>query len=184
MNALLEKIWEEIESWDRHHRHPTLGLYLNSPASDDAVDELNAMLENRLPDDFLYSLRRHDGTAAWTTEFFEGSLFNIKSILRTLHATRGVAQDLLDAHTRNGAEESMTLSANGPVKNVFWSPHWIPIHMTDWSKTCLDFDPAEGGDVGQIISVNWQGNTVTVIARNYMEFLLLCADQLPDEPEE
>ena len=41
MNKQIEKIWEEIESWNEIHIHPTLGSYLNDPASDNVISDLN-----------------------------------------------------------------------------------------------------------------------------------------------
>lgn len=184
MNKRLEKIWEEIESWDLTHLDESLGSYLNIPATVDVINDLNSRLENKLPEDFLDNLRRHNGTVGWSTEFLEGRLLDIKSILRNLDETRYVAQDLLDANIRNGFTSKTSFLCSGPVKNRLWSDCWIPFHRTDWSQTCFDFDPDIGGEVGQVISVNWEGNSIKVIAKNYLEFLRLCADNLPDEIEE
>ncbi|MFZ6638971.1 SMI1/KNR4 family protein [Undibacterium sp. TC4M20W] len=184
MNKQLEKIWEEIEFWNLTHLNESLGSYLNAPATVDVINDLNSRLENKLPDDFLDSLRRHNGTVSWTVKFYEGTLLDAKSILLELDEVRGVAKDLHDANLRDGDNSMDSLICFGPVKNNLWSDYWIPFHVTDWSQTCFDFDPDIGGEMGQVISVNWEGNSIKVIAKNYLEFLRLCANNLPDEIEE
>lgn len=181
MNKQLEAIWEVIESWDALHKNMSLGSHLKDPASPNEVENLNQQLGGMLPVDLLDSLKRHNGSALWTTKFYKGGLFGVSEIAETLDEVRGAVQDLLNSNQNDGINAEMKLKSFGPVKNVFWSEHWIPFHMTDWSKTCLDFDPAKGGDVGQVISVNWEGDSVSVVAKNYLEFLRLCADQLPNE---
>ncbi|MFZ6733601.1 hypothetical protein ACO0LG_16860 [Undibacterium sp. Ji42W] len=37
--------------------------------------------------------------------------------------------------------------------------------------------------MGKIISVNWESNSVSVVAKNYVEFLALCAKNLPGDPD-
>jgi cell wall assembly regulator SMI1 len=180
---IVDDIWKKIESWDSTHRDAALGSYLNDPAPDEMVNDLNRKLAGKLPLEFLESLRRHDGTAGWTTEFCDGRLLSAKLILHTLNEIVDIAEDLADADQRNALNRTQTLTPLGPVKNVFWSKHWIPFHVTDCSKTCFDFDPAKGGEIGQIIEVNWEGETVKVISKNYVEFLRMCAEQLPDEPD-
>ncbi|MFZ6781300.1 SMI1/KNR4 family protein [Undibacterium sp. Ji83W] len=184
MNKQLEKIWEEIESWNDIHANTDLGSYLNDPASDHEIDDLNKQLGGRLPVEFLDSLRRHNGTTGWTTEFCNGYLFGTKSVLSTLHLIRDIAKDLIDANIRNGDGNYSPLITSGSVKSDLWSEGWIPFHATDWSNTCFDFDPEVGGEMGQIICVNWEGNSVSVVAKNYVEFLALCAKNLPDNPDE
>lgn len=182
MDVQLEQIWEEIESWDSVHRNPALGSYLNDAAPDEVVSGLNRQLGVELPADFLDSLRRHDGTAGWTTEFHSGSFYSSTEMPGKLEDMRGIAQDLLDAEGADGVSVDMTLTPTGLVKNVFWSAGWIPFHGTDWSETCFDFDPAEGGAVAQIIEVDWEGSWVRGVAGNYADFLRLCAEGLPVEP--
>jgi cell wall assembly regulator SMI1 len=114
----------------------------------------------------------------------EGGFLGASEILETLTDLRSIAKELLDARRYNGVSADMTLTATGSVKNNFWSEHWIPFHVTDWSKICFDFDPPQRGEMGQIIEVDWEGGSVKVIARNYTEFLEMCADGLPDEPAE
>lgn len=179
----LDKIWQEIEAWNDIHKNTALGSYLNDPASDQEIDDLNTQLGGRLPVDFLDSLRRHNGTVCWTTKFCDGCLFDAKSLLSTLHEMRGVAKDLIDANIRDGYGDDSPLNTSGSVKSTLWSDDWIPFHATDWSETCFDFDPDVGGEMGQIISVNWEGNSVSVVAKNYVEFLALCAKNLPDDPD-
>jgi cell wall assembly regulator SMI1 len=184
VNKEIEKLWERIESWDIAHRDPTLGSYLNNSASEDAVSDLNRRLGGILPTDLLDSLRRHDGSVDWTTKFCQGRLLGASLILQRLQERRGIAQDLLDAERRNRVGVGVSLTPSGPVKSVFWSNHWIPFHETDWSVTCFDFDPPPNGVLGQIIEVDWEGGWIKVVATNYVDFLRLCADHLPDEPTE
>jgi cell wall assembly regulator SMI1 len=119
MDKRLEEIWERIESWDVAHRHPTLGSRLKDPAPGDVVDDLNRQLQlgGKLPVDFLDSLRRHDGTVGWTTEFHQGRLLGVSRIHKRLTDLRYIAQGLLDADIDNGVSVDMTLTATGPVKN-------------------------------------------------------------------
>lgn len=180
MQTDLEEVWKEIESWDLVNRDISLGSHLKGPAPNDAVNVLNSQISGKLPADFLDILRRHDGTTGWMTSFYKRGLLGVSEILETLDEIRGVAQDLLlSVQDEPGLWDGMSLASSGPVKSAFWSEHWIPFHVTDWSKTCFDFDPAEGGEMGQIVEVNWERGTVNFFAKNYVEFLRLCFEHLP-----
>lgn len=183
MNRQLDEIWEQIEAWNARNSESDLGSSLNPGATNEAIEKLTKQLEVQLPLDFLDSLKRHNGTVAWTTEFCNGTLLSADLMQNKLHEMRCIADDLLVANRNNGIGEKMTLTVSGPVQSQFWSDRWIPFHVSDYSQTCFDFSPAPRGEIGQIISVSWEGGTVKVIAPNFLEFLRLCAKELPNETE-
>lgn len=177
----IERIWERIEAWDTMNLDPELGSKLKPGASDAIIVSLNRELGGFLPSEYTESLRRHDGSVDWTTGFHDGHLLGAAEVLATLSERRQLVHELVAANQRNQAVVDVRSITSGPVKNEFWSNSWIPIHATDWSLTCFDFDPAEGGTVGQIIEVDWEGGEVKVIANNYVDFLSMCADELPED---
>lgn len=181
--AQLANIWKTIERWDEDHRNGIPISRLNSAARESDITDLTTKLGVQLPNEFLDSLRRHNGTADWTRSFNHGTLLSAMEILQELDETRAIFNDLREAEQKQFTGTTyLSLSSIGAVKPEFWSDKWIPFHITDWSKTCFDFNPAEGGSIAQIIEVNWEGGEVKVIFQSYIEFLQHCADHLPADP--
>ncbi len=61
-----------------------------------------------------------------------------------------------------GEFEGLSGEPNGPIKAEWWNPRWVPLTSNGGGDHhCLDLDPAEGGQVGQIMEFwhDWEVRT-------------------------
>lgn len=63
------------------------------------------------------------------------------------------------------------LAPDGPVKASYWNPRWIPFIASPYVGFFVDMDPAQGGNLGQVINANVEEGFVRVIAPHIEGFL-------------
>jgi cell wall assembly regulator SMI1 len=66
----------------------------------------------------------------------------------------------------------------GAVKAMLWNAHWIPFAEKGMDYLCFDFDPDEGGQLGQIIQYRREPEPVQWIAESFRAFMIGVADRL------
>jgi cell wall assembly regulator SMI1 len=61
----------------------------------------------------------------------------------------------------------------GPMKTKAWNPQWIPLTDTcgGVDYLCVDLDPAEGGQVGQVIYIDMEVQRGKVLAGSFRAWL-------------
>lgn len=120
---------------------------LNPAATKAEFERLQARLGAALPADFIACLGIHDGQkgeAGWLFEEWEflsaRRIAEEWSIWRQLH----------DA----GDFDGNRAEGDPGVKALWWSRRWIPFASNGFGDhLCLDLDPDQGGEAGQIITV-------------------------------
>ena len=133
------------------------------PVNEERICEIEKKLGVLFPDEYRLSLKIHEGTvgALWLWDAIAISDLNV----------------VLEDHAAYMKEVSypnmqgLSLTATGPVTSKLFVPLWIPVATDNGIPICLDFAPARGGVVGQIIYVDMEDGTVKVIAKNFIEFL-------------
>jgi cell wall assembly regulator SMI1 len=170
--------WQRIEHHARQNA-PTMLAELRGGASTEDLDSL-ATLGLPLPDDLLDSLRRHDGEAetSWGNLLAGGGrLLSSKAIIEH-HGM--LAQALAGFDDDAGLVDDLEPAVGiGPVRALTWSKHWLPIiDMNGDVSWYLDFDPAPGGTVGQVIRVDPESGEWLVCAPSFAAFLADYADAL------
>lgn len=120
---------------------------LNGPAADDDIRVLEGALGAKLPDDFVASLKIHNGQASRYRADFDGEvLLDVKGILSEWSGWRDLVV--------KGAFEGTTSDPDSGVKDDWFNIGWIPFTKDGMGNgLCLDLDPAPGGTVGQVIRV-------------------------------
>lgn len=120
---------------------------LNPPATDADITTLEQQLGVTLPADYVQVLRQHNGQRGLADGLFDGQEFlSTQNVLAQWQIWKG----LHDTGAFNGQRSS---PAPG-VRDDWWNPRWIPFtHDGSGNHLCLDLDPAEGGTVGQVITV-------------------------------
>jgi molybdopterin molybdotransferase len=175
MKDKLKELWSKIEAWDAAQPDETS---LNEPLSQKEALELESRIGLELPVDFMDSLKIHNGTDDCTMAFCGGYFYSASDIQKTITHQRGLVAEIFGKDDKFKEKINIT----GPIKRTYWSRSWIPFHSTDWCETCIDLDPAEGGIVGQIIEVSRETRDLTLVSKDYIEFLQKCVDELPTEP--
>jgi len=170
---------EKILSWAKTHSIQTL-QNLNPPASDKDISEVETVVGHELPTPFKNLLRRFDGEndASWLALLGNGNqVLSCKVIIERYKQWVELAEEIepeMDTveYWRDRVESNV-IYVRGTVKPLFRHPKWIPFTcMNGDVYRFIDFDPAPGGVVGQVIEVDPESCSYQVLANGLDEALL------------
>ena len=177
MDRELELIWESIEAWP-----------ITSSVKGGSVFNLGALVSDieifereigvTLPEDVKDSFLRHNGMPKENGYycFWEGNFLSLNDSLNERNERIRITKEV---SSEPGAPDYYPPgNVIGPVKPLIWSSSWIPVLKKNKEPVCIDFDPAKGGAIGQVIEVDWEGSEVKVIASSYREFLIKVVENL------
>ncbi len=139
----MKTIWNRIETWLEKNL-PKMREGLMPGASQEQIQELEKLVDVTLPEDFRESLRIHDGQNGLASPLLdEWQLFQIKYMMSDWQCMK----ELFDQGKLEGPVQT-----EGTVKAQWWNPRWLEVATNGAGDLiCLDFDPASGGEVGQVI---------------------------------
>lgn len=155
-------IWQKIEVWYSTNA-PEGNPGLRAGASVEEINAAEKMLGIELPSDVRSSYEIHNGST--------NALFPMGYYLLSL-------EEIVDEHdvwcgllSADELPQSNPESV-GPIKQVWWSPRWIPItHSGGGDHDCIDLEPAVGGAAGQIIVFDHERGPRRVSATNFTTWL-------------
>lgn len=172
----MEEIWLRIESWMQVNA-PRVLKSLQSGASETRIIEFEDFLSITLPEDIRCSYKIHNGQSRNGGGLIYGREF---LSLQRIKDEWEVWKELLDDGVFNDEDGKDQGSNPVPgIRNLWWSENWIP--LTDdgsGNHDCIDLDPAEGGTVGQIITMWHDDADRSIIAPSFAEWLKQYADGL------
>ncbi|AKT40978.1 SMI1/KNR4 family protein [Chondromyces crocatus] len=161
--------WERIEGF-LGQRAPEVLSALSQGASEEGLARLEAGIGATLPDELKASLRRHAGSSRALFESWE--LHTLEAIGSTWSMLRGFLDD-----GTFPSEGSPLVQVEGPLRQVWWSPGWIPIAGNGaGDHLCVDLDPAEGGTRGQVLVYLHDHEKRSVLFTGFGAFLRTLAD--------
>jgi cell wall assembly regulator SMI1 len=172
----MQEIWTRIETWLKVNA-PQVFDVLQPGASDAKIKELEDWLSIQLPEDVKASYRIHDGQSTYNYGLIDGREF--LSIERIRDEWQ-VWKELLDSGTFQDDDGQDQGSDPAPgICNVWWSAHWIPLtYDGGGNHDCLDLNPAEGGTVGQIITMWHDDPQRQIVAPSFQVWLEQYAEGL------
>ncbi len=178
----LRERWTTIESWLRIHDAKRLAGF-RAPASADAIAALERTLAVTLPSDYRDFLLIHDGQDEASSFVRAGVSFPLAPLARIDEAYRSLSAQ--PDHDRSlGASASIARE----VKDCTFSRGWIPIGVSARGRDflCLDLDPSQGGNVGQVIEVVLDDAVRHLVAPSFVDlvskfFAQVQAGELDDE---
>lgn len=177
MDKELNILWGLIESLTVTPSLKANAIF-NAGASLSDIETFERELGVNLPKDVVDSFQRHNGMPVENGYycFWEGSFLSLRQSLKER------SERILTTKRMFGEPGSPGYcppeSVIGPVKADVWLPLWVPVLKKNKEPVCIDFDPDDGGVVGQIIEVDWEGSEVKVIAKSYREFLKMVVENL------
>ena len=153
----MRDLWNRLESYLKKHAPAVLDS-LNPPATVREIQEAERELGIRLPSDFTDSLLIHNGQgrdgAFVPNEFEEGGFFRasfgelapLSQVVSTTFSMRAAMEEYWRPWTDD-------FEYDGPIRrDGNWS--WIIfIDAGSGNQHALDLQPAEGGHVGQVVSI-------------------------------
>lgn len=178
----IRRTWQRIKKWATDNG-PELLEYLNPGASADQLAELQQQLGLQLPDEFLDSLRLHDGERDLRGQLFVdmGALLPCDQIIERWQLSIAAAED----HEEIDEEEAKELIAeqimfvDGPVRPLSFHHAWVPVlDMNGDVLWALDFAPPQDGTPGQMIRVDLESLDWRVVAPSFGAFLDAFAEAL------
>ena len=167
----IAQLWQDVHDWAEANQPQRL-LRLNPAASDEDLAAL-AALELPLPQDFLQSVRIHDGEDADVPgRLFPGgaSLLPAQEIIATREQAISIEDEFPDGPDED--DEAQPRVGIGAVKPWADTTRRLPFMRQDEFLWLLDFDPAEGGTVGQVIRCDAAGRSDWMVcADSFTAFL-------------
>ncbi|MDH2432552.1 SMI1/KNR4 family protein [Pokkaliibacter sp. MBI-7] len=155
-----ERYWSEIHDWLEGNAPKTLSA-LNRPASNEAIDLLVSKVGKSLPDEVRNYYLTHNGMSQEQTASL---VYGVR--LSPVESAVGWLEQL----TRLTIEETLEFADPGIRKDYLFGPCRIPIADDNGtSLICIDLDPDEGGQYGQIILLDYDYNVALKLATSIDE---------------
>ena len=181
---------QTIVKWAKVRAPQTL-QHLNSPASEPDIQAVEREVGVTLPQSFKALLRTFDGEdgQTWLALFGNGNqLLSCQRIIEQYQLERRIGGSLLQSNKefhdiefwKDRTAEGV-IFVRGRVKPLVSHPKWVPITcMNGDVLRYLDYDPAPGGGIGQVIEVDPEGCSYQVLADSFDRFLAEYAQQLEE----
>ena len=168
--------WTKITDWLRSNLPEALHN-LRPPASDKEIEEAEKSLGISFPTALKELYRLHDGEKNnWPPGVFDDGhwFMPLAEIVEHKKMMAEFAEyipaDSFDSW-KSSVEEGV-ISIKGPVKPHNYSHSWIPLTTSNGDvHRYLDFDPAPGGNAGQIIEQYTEACSHKVLASSLEEYL-------------
>lgn len=174
----MQEIWRRIDAWLSAHTSELLEQssgsqdVMNPGVTNAEIAEAEKFLGVTFPEDVRACYRIHNGQGQHAPGLFPGGEF---LSLKRICDEWGVWKDLLDG----GDFKDVQGEPNGPVRDDWWNPAWIPITYDGaGNHYCLDLAPAEGGNAGHILEFWHDDASRTVVATSLTAWLEEFADDL------
>jgi cell wall assembly regulator SMI1 len=158
---------------------------LRKGATEAKIAELEAKLGVTLPADFrasylLVNGQKDEGEGLIPAEDPSDEGYDLVPLPAILGEWQSWVS-LLDINEFQGR----TSSPDPGVRDDWWHRGWIPFASNGGGDSlCIDLAPAEGGTVGQVISMSHETGDRPILAKSFAEFLALLVQRWEDAEEE
>lgn len=146
----------------------------NAPLDEGVLHEIETKTGFQLPEEFKNLYRLHNGQEDCCDSLFD--FFNLnpaRDILRTWDALKTVEPQC--------EEDGIKADPDEGIKDKWCSSKWLPFANTaDGHSICIDYDPDEGGKVGQIVVFWYNDEERPLIADSFADFLKSYLEKLKE----
>lgn len=167
----IDAAWDIVERV-LHDRLPAVAQTLRGPVSDDALERLARTVGQRLPEDFVTSLRRHDGQDNPTR------LLDLFDCLTLLSADAMVETSDMRAAALGDHDETYDWMTPDKVRTIMNCRGWLQFTDTEGAGYALDLDPLPAGEPGQVLYLPFDGPTPAPEFASYRTWLSSYAERL------
>lgn len=158
---------------------PQIIKELNPGITDVQLENLERKIGKKLPESFIAFYRVHNGQHPDSAGLIDGEeLLSFERILKEW----GIWKELLDGKTFEDDCGPYTSEPDEEIKEDWWNASWIPITYDGCGNHyCLDLDPSEGGNYGQIIRMWHDGPERTLEAESFETWIKNYAKRLVND---
>ena len=155
----MKKEFDKFEQWLVQNYSDGL-LDLNSPATNDEIEELRSALGVDLPDDFISVLKIHNGQKGEVAWLFDSQEFlSTQRIIEEFNIWKNLLETKL---------QGKVSVADDGVKNEWWNINWIPFTSDGCGDHyCLDLSPTASGIKGQIITLWYELDEREIVSQSF-----------------
>jgi cell wall assembly regulator SMI1 len=178
-------VWQRLEKWLREN-FPAALDNLREPASEEAIASIESRIQMKLPEAMRVSCQIHDGEEHNYPPGILADGFWLMPLEQAYEVWEHLAElaaelfgtDETPTQWKSQVEDGI-ISIKGAVKPLIGSPKWFPFADANGDIVrFLDFDPPQGGIMGQVIEVDAEGGQFQVIAPSFLAYLEHYADEL------
>ena len=168
MTKELKESWIEINGWLERNA-PKIKQALNPPATKSDLNKLEEIIEAPLPEDLVSLYSIHNGTNALEMANF---IYGIPFL--------PIEDTIREIENNNSLEvEKLIYADKGINKEYLFSQFRIPIGSDSGTcLLCVDLKPIEGGQIGQVILLDYEKNTALSISKSIKEMYSMFAKNL------
>lgn len=155
----MRNLWNRLENWLEQNA-PDILANLNPGASLQEIEAIQNIL-GELPEDYIASCLIHNGQKQESPGLIPSGVGSIGGALIALgvskdssfHTVLGEWTMLKELYDSDPFFREEGDRLGNAIKNRWWVPRWIPITSSGGGDyDCLDLDPGEDGEWGQIIT--------------------------------
>jgi cell wall assembly regulator SMI1 len=162
----MKEIWQNIEDWLKINATEVYEDLIPG-ATDQEIAQAEEIMQIKFPDIVLQSLKIHNGQVS--SPYLIGGDWNLLNLEYMVNRWKFL-KELFDAgdFDLDGTE----MDAPPEIRKEWWNPKWVPISSNgSGDYYCIDLNPTEQGNLGQIISY-WHVDTRReLIAKDFKEWL-------------
>ena len=153
---------------------------LNPGVTDKKIISIENTIGKTFPKDFKDFYKIHNGENSQGSGIMKGEEFlSMERILEEWN----IWKDLLDSNTFFSDEDGIFESdPDSGIKNNWWNTLWIPFtYDGSGNHICIDLDPSEEGNYGQIIRM-WHDDPIReLLANSFSEWINEFAEEILNE---
>lgn len=169
----MKELIDDLHNWLKNNV-PHLENAFQNDSSIEELNKLEEKLQVQLPEDFKLFYTFHNGqneNAPYITPF--GELLSLEGIAFQWELWKSLVYDNVFKDNSSEPDEG--------IKNDWYNLKWIPFtYDGSGNHLSIDLDPAEGGNVGQVITMWHDSPEREWIAGSFTEWLALFVHQLQD----
>jgi cell wall assembly regulator SMI1 len=179
----MKEIWKTIEN-KLKEMAPLVYEDLNEGATQEQIDELERVIGAKLPTDFVEFYKIHNGQTPIKfdpeiTLFNHAKLMSIDEIIEVWDMWKGLVEAGEFIDNKNKPKKT---NPDTGIKNDWWNTLWIPFFDDGNSNHyCIDLDPAQDGNYGQVIQTWHDDKDRKLIARSFKDWFIQFKDDLLNE---
>ncbi len=166
MNALIERLDLYLKN-----NYPQVFTTFNTGATQMYLDYLESIIGLKMPEDFKSFYSHHNGQSEYMSLFNGDSLLDIKNIIREWKAWEEITPKMEE----DSLKEYGVIIESSPdlgVKSNWWNKAWIPITWNGCGDSyCIDLDPTEDGNLGQIIRMCHDDASRELVATSFNDWI-------------